>query len=97
MGSRPAVRVHGAWKHLRLNVSPGRDRLATLGECCRASTAMDKALGEAIRDAVADGHTWEEIGQAVGCSESITAAQVLEDFQTGRQWMWRHFWDIHEE
>jgi hypothetical protein len=34
-------------------------------EACRAGTALDKALGEAVREALTAGHTWPEIGQAL--------------------------------
>jgi hypothetical protein len=60
MGSRAVVRLHGSGEHLQLNVSSARDRLETVREWCRASTAMDKALGEAIRKAVGAGHTWDD-------------------------------------
>src|SRR5215204_2666511 len=57
---RPALRISGSGGRLRLHLAPSPDSLATVRECCRAATAVDKALGEAIRGAVAAGHSWSE-------------------------------------
>ena len=34
-------------------------------EACRAGTALDKAIGEAVREALAAGDTWPEIGRVL--------------------------------
>jgi hypothetical protein len=97
MSSRPAVRIRGTGEFLRLRVSSAPEPLATARECSRASTAIDKALGEAVRNAVAAGHTWDEIGGALGCSTATDPQQVLEDFQVSRRWIWRRFWGLTDE
>jgi hypothetical protein len=62
-------------------------------ECCRASVAVEKALGEAIRDAIAAGHSWAEIGQSLGV-EARTSEGVGEEYEASRRWMRSRFWDI---
>ena len=54
IGTRMAtLRLRGSGEHLRLRVGKAPDPLANVLECCRASVAVEKALGEAIRDALA--------------------------------------------
>jgi hypothetical protein len=71
--------------------------LATVRESCRAATAVDKALGEAIREAVASGHTWGEIGAAMSGSPSATDSRgVLDDYAAARRSSWRRQWGLGE-
>ncbi len=56
--STPALRLRGSGEHLRLRVAKASDPLANVRECCRASVAVDKALGEAIRDALLSTLRW---------------------------------------
>ena len=62
----PALRFKGSGDKLRLRVTTVPDPLANVRECCRASVAVEKALGEAIRGALSAGHSWAEIGTALG-------------------------------
>lgn len=43
-------------------------------ECCRALMALERALGESIRQARTAGHSWAEVGRALGATE--TAGQL---------------------
>jgi hypothetical protein len=49
MGTSTAtLRLKGSGEHLRLRVAKAPDPLANVRECCRASVAVEKAMGEAI-------------------------------------------------
>ena len=48
-------------------------------------------MGEVIRDALAAGHTWAEVGQALGV-EADTSVGVREQYDTSRSWMRTRFW-----
>ncbi len=76
LGAR-LLRLRGSGEHRRLRVAKAPDPLADVRECCRASVAVEKALGEAIRDAIAAGHTWAQVGQVldVGASTSVGVAE----------------------
>jgi len=64
-----------------------------VGECCRASTAVDKALGEAIRGAVAAGASWGDIGRALKVAEDAATQQdVLDALAQQKREVWRRFW-----
>jgi hypothetical protein len=89
--STATLRLRGSGEHLRLRIAKARNPLADVSECCRASIAVEKALGEAIRDALAAGHSWAEVGQALGV-EARTSAEVGEQYDTSRRWMRTKFW-----
>jgi len=92
IGMRTAtLRLRGSGEHLRLRVAKAPDPLANVRECCRASVAVEKALGEAIRDAIAAGHTWAEVGQVLGVGAS-TSVGVAEQYDASRSWMRSRFW-----
>ena len=74
-----------------LRVAAAPDPLTTVRECCRASVAVEKALGEAIRDALVAGHSWAEIGLALG-TDATTSAGVREEYDASRRWMRSRFW-----
>ena len=75
IGTRTAtLRLTGSGEHLRLRVGKAPDPLANERECCRASVAVEKALGEAIRDALAAGHHWAEVGHVLGVDASTAAS-----------------------
>jgi hypothetical protein len=64
-----------------------------VGECCRASTAVDKALGEAIRGAVAAGASWGDIARALKVAEDAATEQdVLDALAKQKREVWRRFW-----
>src|SRR5215207_4526580 len=91
--STATLRLRGSGEHLRLRVAKAPDPLANVRECCRASVAVEKAIGEAIRDALAAGHSWAEVGQALGV-EATTSAGVREQYDTSRRWIRMRFWGI---
>src|SRR5215207_6537677 len=90
--STATLRLKGSGEHLRLRVGKSPDPLANVRECCRASVAVEKAMGEAIRDALAAGHSWAEVGQALGV-EANTAVGVAEQYDSSRRWMRKRFWN----
>jgi hypothetical protein len=92
--TKPTLRLTGSGKGLRLRVAATPDSLGVVGECSRAATAVDKALGEAVRSAVAAGHSWAEIGQALCGSSGQTAAVVFDDYTSARRSSWRMFWGL---
>ena len=92
IGTRTAtLRLRGFGEHLRLRVVKAPDPLATVGECCRASVAVEKATGEAVRDALAAGHNWAEVGHVLGVDAS-TPVGVAEQYDASRSWMRSRFW-----
>ena len=86
-----SLRLKGSGEHLRLRVAKATDPLASVSECCRASVAVEKALGEAVRDALAAGHSWAQVGQALGV-EANTSVGVKEQYDSSRRWMRTKFW-----
>ena len=89
----PTLRIRGSGEHLRLRVASSPDLLAVVHECCRASTAVEKALGESIQAAIAAGHSWDEVAEAVGV-QAHTAERVQEEYEASHRWMQRRFWGI---
>jgi len=89
--SKPTLRLRGSGADLRLRVATAPDPLITVNEGCRASVAVEKALGEAIRAAIAAGHSWTEIGQSLGL-DARTSEGVWEEFEASRRWMRSRFW-----
>jgi hypothetical protein len=94
--STATLRLRGSAEHLRLRVAKASDPLANVRECCRASVAVEKALGEVIREALAAGHSWAEVGQALGV-EAKTSVGVKERYDASRSWMRTRFWSTGEE
>ena len=94
--STATLRIRGSGEHLRLRVGKAPDPLANVRECCRASVAVEKVLGEAIREALAGGHGWTEVGQALGV-EATTSVNVREQYDTSRSWMRTRFWGTEGE
>ena len=80
------LRLKGSGDHLRLRVGNSADPLVNVRECCRASVAVEKAMGEAIRDALAAGHSWAEVGQALGV-EANNSARVAGQYNVSQSWM----------
>ena len=91
VASTATLRLRGSGEHLRLRVAKAPDPLANVRECCRASVAVEKALGEAIRDALAAGHNWAEVGHVLGVDAS-TSVCVAEEYGASRSWMRTRFW-----
>ena len=94
--STATLRLRGSGGHLRLRVAKAPDPLANVRECCRASAAVEKALGEVIRDALAAGHNWAEVGLVLGVDAS-TSFGVAEQYDASRSWMRSRFWGMGGE
>jgi hypothetical protein len=90
------LRLRGSGEHLRLRVSKAPDPLADVRECCRASVAVEKALGEAIGGALATGHTWAEVGRELGVDAS-TSVGVAAQYEASRSRMRSRFWGTGRE
>jgi hypothetical protein len=64
-----------------------------VAECCRAMVALEKALGESISQARRTGHSWAEIGQALGATETAASFEEAADaFAINRRAAWERFW-----
>jgi hypothetical protein len=90
----PHLRLSGHGERLRLRQRghSRQDPLESVRECCRASIAIDKALGEAVRGALASGASWRDVGQAVGAVEDAETAQdVVDSFAEMKREVWRRF------
>ena len=94
--SAATLRLRGSGEHLRLRVAKAPDPLANVRECCRASVAVEKALGEVIREALAAGHSWAEVGQALGV-EAMTSVGVGEHYDTSLRRMRTRSWGTDGE
>lgn len=90
-GTTATLRLRGSGDHLRLRVAQAPDPLTNVRECRRASVAVEKALGEAIRNALAAGHNWGEVGDALGVDAS-TSVGVAEQYDASRSWLRSRFW-----
>jgi hypothetical protein len=91
----PQLRLSGHGRRLRLRHRGQwrRDPLAAVRECCRASLAVDKALGEAVREAMATGSSWKDIGRALGVAEDAQTDQdVINALTDTKRRVWRRFW-----
>ena len=89
--STPTLRLRGSGEKLRLRVTTTPDPLDNVRECCRASVAVEKALGEAVRDALAAGHSWAEVGMALG-TDATTSTGVRQEYDASRRWIRSRFW-----
>jgi hypothetical protein len=94
--STAILRLRGTGEHLRLHVAKAPDPLVNVRDCCRASVAVEKAMGEAIRDALAAGRSWAEVGQALGV-EANTSVGVGQQYDSWRRWTRKRFWDTDRQ
>jgi broad specificity phosphatase PhoE len=72
VGTRsPRVRIVGGGRRLRLRTLGDWDGrpLDALRECRHAATALEKAIWQTVRKARATGHSWTEIGTALGITK----------------------------
>jgi hypothetical protein len=91
----PQLRIsgHGARLRLKHRGNWQRDPLQAVEECCRASTALDKALGEAVREALATGSSWHDIGEALGVTENAeTEPDVINALGQAKSAVWSRYW-----
>ena len=84
---------HGRTLHLRSLGDWTSDPMDGVAECCRALMALEKALGESIRQARTTGHSWVEIGQSLGATETAASFEEAADaFAINRRAIWERFW-----
>jgi hypothetical protein len=91
----PRVRLTGRGDRLRLRQRGEwqQDPLRAVRECCRASMAVEKALGEAVRAAIASGASWQEVGRVLGVAEAAESdREVIEALAETKREVWRRFW-----
>ena len=91
----PRIRLTGRGDRLRLRQRGGwqEDPLQAVRECCRASMAVEKALGEAVRAAIASGASWQEVGRVLGVAEAaVSERDVMEAFAETKRAVWGRFW-----
>jgi hypothetical protein len=67
----PQVRIVGRGGRLRLRTLGDWDSqpLHALRECCRAENALEKAMWQTVRSAREAGHSWTEVGEALGVTK----------------------------
>jgi hypothetical protein len=55
--------------------------------------AVEKALGESIRQASSAGHSWAEVGRALGATETAASFDDVADaFAANKRAIWEQFW-----
>ena len=83
-GDRLRLRRRGEWQ---------QDPLQDVRDCCRAAMAIEKALGEGVRAALASGASWQEVGRVLGVAEAAQSKQdVIQGFAETKREVWRRFW-----
>lgn len=67
----PRIRIAGSGRRLRLHALGDWESrpLDALHECCRAQTALAKATWQTVQQAREAGHSWAEIGDALGVAK----------------------------
>jgi hypothetical protein len=66
--------------------------LAALVDASRASTAVEKLIGESLARALDAGHSWKEIGSALGVSEHARSWEDLaRDLAASRRCLWDRY------
>ena len=89
------LRLRGHGRRLRLHASGdwARDPMGGVSECCRAQMALEKALGESIRRARSAGHSWADVGRALGATETAAGFDDVADaFAANKRATWERFW-----
>ncbi len=55
--------------------------------------ALEKGLGESIREARSAGHSWAEVGRALGATETAGSLDDVADaFAANKRATWELFW-----
>jgi hypothetical protein len=67
----PRVRIVGHGNHMRLRTLGDWEAhpIEALRECCRAETALEKAMVQTVGKAREASHSWTEIGAALGVTK----------------------------
>ena len=82
-GRSPQVRVVGAGCRLRLRTLGDWDSrpLDALAECRGAATALEKAMWQTVQYARSAGHSWTEIGDALGVTKQTAWERFTGDLR----------------
>lgn len=86
----PRVRIVGGGNRMRLRTLGDWDSypLEALRECCRAETALEKAMWQTVAKARESGHSWTEIGDALGVTKQTAWQRFSGDMRhpiTGKE------------
>ena len=85
--SAATLPLKGSGEHLRLRVTKAPDPLANVASVSGLS-CVEKAMGEAIRDALAAGRRWAKVGHALGSMPTrrwtLRFSSTLRDGGCGR-------------
>ena len=89
------LRLRGHGSGLRLSTSGDwtSDPIGGVADCCRAITALEKAMGESISEARSAGHSWAEVGRTLGATDTaVSFDDVADAFAASKRAMWDRFW-----
>jgi hypothetical protein len=87
------LKGHGTGLRLSISGDWSSDPMGGVTECCRALMALEKALGESIRQARSAGHSWAEVGRALGATDSAASIDDVADaFAANKRATWELFW-----
>ena len=90
---RLRLRGHGSGLRLSIRGDWTGDPMGEVTECCRALMALEKALGESIGHARSAGHSWAEVGRALGATETAASLDdVVDAFAANKRATWKLFW-----
>lgn len=90
---RLRFRGHGRGQRLSLSGDWTSDPMGGVNDCCRALTALEKALGESIRQARSAGHAWSEVGRTLGAAESAASFDDVADaYAANKRATWELLW-----
>lgn len=87
------MRGHGSGLRLSISGDWTSDPIGGAADCCRALMALEKALGESIGHARSAGHSWAEVGRALGATETAASFDDVADaFAAEKRAIWELFW-----
>ena len=90
LGTKRRIRMTG--RGLRTIGDWETEPLAVLVDACRASIAVEKLVGESLARAHDAGHSWQEIGRALGVSEKAENwNDVAQDLAASRCHLWDRY------
>lgn len=93
MSRRLRLRGHGTGLRLSGSRDWASDPMGGVTECCRAMMALEKALGESVKQARSAGHSWAEVGRALGATETADSFDDVADaFAANKRATWARFW-----
>lgn len=79
----PGVRIVGRGNRMRLHMLGdwSSNPVDALRECCRAETALEKAMWQTVTTAREAGHSWAEIGDALGVTKQTAWQRFSGDMR----------------